>query len=961
MKELILITGATGFLGSRIARLLLENTNHRLAVLVRGKDSADAQRRLERAWSDWSGFDGDGDRNTLMVDRRVQVISGDLSLPRLGMSPSEYIALISGVSYIIHAAAELRLDGNLDEMRRINVAGTAALLDLARQIQADHGLKRFAHVSTAYVAGCRTGEVSENELGDAHGFSNAYEQTKFEGESLVRQAMADLPVSVFRPGMVVGDSQTGEIQTFNTVYVPLRLYLSGRLKLIPASPDMPLNMVPVDYVANSIVRLCFDHRAVGLTFHLTVAREHLPKVKELLDSTREWARANLGKAPTPARFIPLQEAAGNAIAARLGVPSALLSYFNEQRTYQRDNIDSLLGPYTPDWHAILPNLLAYAASKGFLRRTGRTVHEQLVHRLRSKGLPLSLHDLAADGSTRTRSGQEMCSEISAACRALGALGIAAGDRVALVGRNSSRYLSLDAAIGLAGAVSVPLYYTSPIDEIKTILKASGAKLLMVGDPALLTQLRKHELPVKIVSFCTDKAGTDHVEEAGTDHIEEACTDHAGRELCWEKFIEIGRSVPETPLAAPIGFQDLATIRYTSGTTGVPKGVTFRHSQLRWMAETVAAILPWEARTTPARYLSFLPMNHVVEGILGSYAPSCMAVAVDIYFLEDFHALPQVLPKVKPTVFFSVPRFYEKLWDRFVGSPAGRLYLALANHKAGHLVRHALNPMICRMVLGKSGLDRCIQLIAGSASFPDALLDNFRTIGIEIHNAYGLTEAPLITMNRYGANQIGSVGTVLPETRLKIAEDGEILVQGPQVSDSFFGESTANILDNGWLHTGDLGMVDREGRLVIKGRKKEILITSYGKNILPVKIEELLRRIPGMSEAMVIGDQRPSLSALLWLKDGIVTPEALKEIDRSVHRLNDRLSHPEQLKRWAIIADSPAIESGELTGNLKLRRNVVLARRADIVELLYDKDCDLPEGSPKDHIPGVVHIGGSRCA
>ena len=382
---MILLTGATGFLGSRLARLVLEGTDHRLAVLVRGKNEADARCRLERAWSGWAEPDA-------VAGNRVRVLRGDLSLPLLGIDPVEYSDLVRGVTHIIHAAAELQLDGDLEELRRINVAGTARLLELSRRANEDHGLERFAHVSTAYVAGGRTGEVAEADLLDGYGFSNAYEQTKFEGERLVRQAMPDLPISVFRPGMVVGDSLTGEIQSFNTVYVPLRLYLTGRLGLIPAKPDMPINIVPVDYVAGAIARLAFDQRAAGLTFHLTVAQEHLPRTRDLLESARSWAAERLGDAPAAARFIPREVSegsaiAGSAIAARLGVPASLLSYFSEKRSYRRDNVERLLGSYAPDWHAILPRLFEYAASRGFLRRIGRTAHAQPVRKLQGRSAP----------------------------------------------------------------------------------------------------------------------------------------------------------------------------------------------------------------------------------------------------------------------------------------------------------------------------------------------------------------------------------------------------------------------------------------------------------------------------------------------------------------------------------------------------------------------------------------------
>ncbi len=373
-----------------------------------------------------------------------------------------------------------------------------------------------------------------------------------------------------------------------------------------------------------------------------------------------------------------------------------------------------------------------------------------------------------------------------------------------------------------------------------------------------------------------------------------------------------------------------------------------------MAETLCALLPWRARVRPGRYLSFLPMNHVVEGILGTYAPHFLPAPVDVWFLESFHALAQALPRVRPTVFFSVPRFYEKVWERFAERKAGRLYLGLPQG----LLRRALRPLVGWALLRKAGLDRCAQLIVGSAPCPDRLLSDFRELGIEIHNAYGLTEAPLVTLNRRDANRLGTVGTPLPATEVRLASDGEILVRGPQVC-SGDGDAGASGASNGpgpdgWLATGDLGDLTPDGRLVVRGRKKEILVTSYGKNIHPAKIEARLREIPGMAEAMLVGEGRPALCALLWLKGGSATPMTLEEVDRAVRRLNDGLSHPEQVKRWAVLAESPSIESGELTGNLKLRRQAVLARRNRVVEMLYHGACDR---APR--APDVLHVGAGR--
>jgi long-chain acyl-CoA synthetase len=960
MGGLILLTGATGFLGSQLARLLLRDTDHRLAVLVRGQDEEDARSRLGRVWSDWPETD------EALADGRVRVLPGDLCRPGLGLEPGTYAELARTLTHIVHAAAELKLDGELEELRRVNVGGTERLLELARAAHADHGLQRYAHVSTAYVAGGRTGEVAEGELTDRYGFCNAYEQTKYEGELKVREAMRELPVSVFRPGMVVGDAHTGEIRCFNTVYVPLRLYLSGRLRLIPAKPELRMNLVPVDYVASAIARLLFDPRATGLTFHLTVDPDHLPRAQELLQAARSWAVEGLGEKLPPARFIPLQALARLPGAAKLPVPSFLLSYFSEDRRFRRDNVERLLGPYVPDWEAILPRLLDYAVSRGFLHRSGRTVHEQVLFRLQSRRLPVRVHDLSADGSQRMRGGAELAREIAAAAGALRALGVRRGDRVALVGLNSSRYLVLDTAVGLTGAVSVPLYYTSPPDEIEGILRASGARLLLVGAPGVMARVGQLRTQVPIASFLLNPL---------PEGLE-------SRVIPWEAFLALGRKAGGPPpaadgparkaaagsprrvaLQAPVGFDDPATLRFTSGTTGTPRGTAFRHGQVLWLAETMTSLLPWRARVRPARYLSFLPMNHVVEGILGTYAPYYLPAPVDVWFLEDFHALSQALPRVRPTVFFSVPRFYEKVWERFAEQPAGRLYLGLP---AGGL-RGALRPLARRAVLRRAGLDRCDQLLVGSAPCPDRLLGGFHELGVEIHNAYGLTEAPLVTLNRRGSNRLGTVGRPLPATEVRLAPDGEILVRGPQVGRGEGPEDS--LLPGGWLATGDLGELRPDGRLVIRGRKKEILVTAYGKNIHPARIEALLRQIPGMAEVMLVGEGRPSLCALLWLKNGSASPCALESVDRAVRQLNQGLSHPEQVRRWAVLAESPSIDSGELTGNLKLRRQVVLARRAGVVEMLYggsDRRGAGAGGEPSGGggpavglAPEVLHVGAGR--
>ena len=225
---------------------------------------------------------------------------------------------------------------------------------------------------------------------------------------------------------------------------------------------------------------------------------------------------------------------------------------------------------------------------------------------------------------------------------------------------------------------------------------------------------------------------------------------------------------------------------------------------------------------------------------------------------------------------------------------------------------------------------------GSAPVDDQLLRSFRELGVEIHSAYGLTEAPLVTLNRLGRNRIGTVGELLPETRVWVADDGELMVRGPQVMAGYVDEEDQPFRD-GWLLTGDLGHLTEDGWLVIDGRKKDLLKTAYGKYLQPSKTEAMLRRIPGVSEAMVVGEGRPFCGALLWV-DGVGDAPT---IDAAVIEMNRRLSHPEQVKRWAVLPNDLSIEGGELTANLKLKRHQVQARFRGEIESLYEEHPTAP--------------------
>ncbi|MEN6291164.1 MAG: AMP-binding protein, partial [Methanobacterium sp.] len=763
-----------------------------------------------------------------------------------------------------------------------------------------------------YVAGGKKGVVSEDSLTSKYGFLSDYEKTKFESEVLVRKSGFD--VSIFRPSMIVGDSSTGYIKTFNTVYVPLRLYLSGKLKIIPVSRSMKINLVPVDYVADSIVKLTFEGEAVNKTFHLTAPVESLPTLEELIEFVREWSEENIDIKLSAPIYMPLNVSLLQKISSHgylfgkgtdklLETVNTLSPYFNENREYLRDNTKEIIGPYRYKWQNFLPKLIEFAVYHGFLHRSDRTVHEQALFRLQRSSRPVKYYDIVK-GEIKESSSTDIYQNIISASKALQSMGVNKGDKVAVAGYNSTKYLILDIAIGIVGAVSVPIYYTSPLNEIKEILDDSSARILFAGTPQILNDLNEFDAHISVVSLC--KQSVDRDSEV----------------ISWEEFLKKGEEVNKV-IDVPLNFDDTATIRYTSGTTGKPRGVMFTHGNLRWMAEFIASMPPWKDRTSEISYLSFLPMNHVVEGIMGTYAPYYAPASLNLYFLENFHDLEESLQKVRPNVFFSVPRFYEKVWCNVLESRIGQIYISSSG-----IMKTVLGKLIKREILKKVGLDRCAQLIVGSAPVSDELLKCYHELGIEVHNAYGLTEAPLITINRIGKNRIGTVGEPLPDTYIKIDGDGEILINGPQVMSGYFKDDSDS-LEDGWLHTGDLGYETHEDSLVITGRRKEVLVNSYGKTISPLKIEVMLKNISGIEEVMVIGDGKPYCSAFLWAE----ADSNLKWIDKTIGEINTRLSRPEEIKKWVILKDDLSIGT-DLTANLKLKRKSISKRYEDIINFIY---------------------------
>ena len=547
---------------------------------------------------------------------------------------------------------------------------------------------------------------------------------------------------------------------------------------------------------------------------------------------------------------------------------------------------------------------------------------------------------------------------------LDALGVGRGDRVVIMSESRPEWLIADMAILARGAVTVPVYSTLTAAQAKYIVEDAAARVAFVstGDQLEKLQRVRHELPslAAIVAFEPPEGSSptvltfDALAERG----------HARLTGEWG----MGREFRDR--AREIRPADLATIIYTSGTTGTPKGVMLSHANVLSnviAGHTVVAVNDEDIS------LSFLPLSHSFERTV-SYV--YLAFGVTIVFAESIETVGRDLPIVRPTVMTAVPRVYEKFQARILEKgqalpqPRRTLFqwgvrVARARGRAGAPERKvsavlAMESAVAdRLVFSKirqsvGGRLRC--LVSGSAPLPVEVAQFFAGIGLPITEGYGLTEtSPIVTANPMGKPRIGTVGPPIPGVEVRIADDGEVLVRGPNVMIGYYNkpEDTAAVLRDGWFHTGDVGTVDADGYLTITDRKKDLLVTSGGKKIAPQPIEAVLKRSPLIAEAVVLGDRRRFACALIVpnfpalerrLKDlgrppaersGLVVREDVVALyDEVIDALNRELSQFERIKKVRLLPREFSIESGELTPTLKVRRKAVEQNWRTEIEELY---------------------------
>ncbi|WP_431841734.1 AMP-dependent synthetase/ligase [Calidifontibacter indicus] len=548
-------------------------------------------------------------------------------------------------------------------------------------------------------------------------------------------------------------------------------------------------------------------------------------------------------------------------------------------------------------------------------------------------------------------------EVKAAAKGFIAAGIEPGDRVAIMACTRYEWILLDAAIWAAGGVTVPIYPSSAPAQVEWIVQNSAAKLLIVEDEVAQDNLANADIAGAEV-LVIDAGAVGALRRRG---IVAGVDDDA-----------VEARLDTLTLDSP------ASLIYTSGTTGRPKGCVLTHANLLAEAQAVLAMpIGQQAARFGKRTLMFLPLAHVLARAI-TYA--AYEGGATVGFWADFKTIVDKFASFEPDMILCVPRVLEKVHagvraQALAGGPAKAKIFRRAEQVAiewskaqgGDGLGDATKPglrlqaehrLFDKLVYGKVRAamgGRCTMAISGGGALGATLGHFFRGIGLPTYEGYGLTETTsAITVNSPGAQRIGTVGRPIPGNAVRIADNGEIELKGAVVCAGYWQneQATSEAFDDGWFRTGDLGALDADGYLTITGRAKEILVTAGGKNVAPGPMEEQLRAHEVIGNAVVVGEGRPFVGALItldpegaadWAKannrpvDGLATDEQLRaEIQVAVDEASSQVSHAEGIKKFVVLPDDFTEETGELTPTLKVKRHVVNEKYADQIDSIYRK-------------------------
>lgn len=542
------------------------------------------------------------------------------------------------------------------------------------------------------------------------------------------------------------------------------------------------------------------------------------------------------------------------------------------------------------------------------------------------------------------------------------LGLEAGDKLIVLSNNRPEWVISDMANLCLGGITVPIYTSLIPEQIKYIIDDSDAKIVVVSDQGQWQKIEaiKSEL-TKVTSYIT-------------------CLSEAPEGvLTFAQVLERGRKMDKQnpglfeKMALEVKPDAVASIIYTSGTTGPPKGVMLTHSNIFSNVKTCSSLLPFKDTDTA---LSFLPLSHILER-MGMFV--YLYNGMSIGFAESMDTLGENLLEVRPHIMVNVPRVLEKIyakiidnvqassslkrkiffWAVKVGKKYGRK--KILNQPISKLLqfkRNLANKLVFSKVYAKTG-GRVRFFLCGGAPLSKDIGEFFYAIGLTVMEGYGLTEtSPVISANTFENLKFGTVGKPIPGVEVRIDEDDEILTKGPNVMNGYYKREAASreAFEGGWFHTGDIGHFDEEGFLVITDRKKDIIVTSGGKNVAPQPIEGILNLNPYISNALVIGDRRKFISALVvpdfekleeYAKqnnisfedhcDLVKKEEIVRFIQEQVDRSASNLASYEKVKKIALLDKEFEIEKGEITPTLKVKRNIVEEKHKGIIDALYRED------------------------
>lgn len=571
----------------------------------------------------------------------------------------------------------------------------------------------------------------------------------------------------------------------------------------------------------------------------------------------------------------------------------------------------------------------------------------LLHRRRDD--PGVAHRVKRLGLWREISWKQYAASVTQLAAFLVAQDVVKGDRIALLSENCPEWLVGDLAIQSAAAITVGVYATSSAEQLLYGLRHSGACGLILEDAEQLEKwlaIRDRCPQVRFVVSIERSDGVDGITDWDDALAEGAAQLNHAPDCVAER-------------CNALTHDDVALFIYTSGTTGDPKAAMLTHGNLLWAVDSLGEAIPADASD---EFISFLPLSHIVERLISVVSPLHRGYPVS--FTENLDTVMQNMQEIRPTVFFAVPRIWEKMFSlvelhmkdaHLLKQVAYRWAVRRVRGGRSGLASSLAHLLVMRFLRIRLGLDRVRVAISGAAPIAPEIISYFRALGVDLREGFGLTESTGIIAIHRQDGRLGTVGSAFPGVEIRISDEGEILSRSPGNFRGYWQdpEASAAALKDGWLHTGDIGELDEDGNLSITDRMKDIIITAGGKNIAPQKIENQLKSSVYINDAVVFGDRRRYLVALIVLDEDNITKwaadrqlpyttysdlsqheEVHELIGQEVEKVNASLARVETIKKFAVLSKRLYHEDGEVTATLKVKRSSLEARYRDLLESLY---------------------------